>query len=59
MMSPIVVQIRNAFIVSIWSTSQPKFWPKKLDTNDQTRKKLASTVSRVASRFSRFAFALK
>ena len=45
--------------MSIWSTSQPKFWPKKLVTNVQIRKKLASTVSRVASRLSRLAFALK
>ena len=45
--------------MSIWSSSQPKFWPKKLVTNVQTRKKLAITVSRVASRLRRLALALK
>ena len=40
-------------------TSQPKFWPKKLVTSVQTRKNVASTVRRVAVRFSRFWFALK
>ena len=45
--------------MSTWSTSQPKFWPKKLVTSVQIRKNVASTVSRVASRLSRLAFALK
>ena len=43
----------------MWSMSQLKFWPKKLVTSVQMRKNVASTVSRVASRLSRFAFALK
>ena len=43
----------------MWSVSQPKFCPKKLVTSVQMRKNVAITVSRVASRFSRLAFALK
>ena len=44
---------------STWSVSQRKFSPKNDVASVQIRKKVAITVSRVASRFERLALALK
>ena len=44
---------------STLSTSHWKFWPKKPVIRVQTTKKVATTLSRVAVRFSRSALALK
>ena len=44
---------------STLSTSHWKFWPKKPVIRVQTTKNVATTLSRVAVRFSRSALALK
>ena len=43
----------------MWSTSQPKFWPKKPVTSVQAMKNVPATLSREAVRFRRLALALK
>ena len=45
--------------VSMWSTSQPKFWPKKPVTSVQATNSVPPIVSRVATALSRSEFALK
>ena len=46
-------------MVSMLSTSQPKFWPKKPVTSVQMTKNVPPTLSRVATALRRSALALK